>query len=153
MYLPEAVIIQQGEIGEHLYFIAKGEAEIYIKDHSNKEMFQRTLGLGHYFGEMSLITKQRRSATAKSKNYNILGYITLKNFEEIVFLFPDTYQAFKNGMKDYNDSNKLWLKDKLKNIVYLKEVDNDTLEELSYCMFQEFYSVNQRIIQKDTICD
>jgi len=54
---PGAVIVRRGEPGHSMYFIAAGEVEIALPD-------QRTrLGAGHFFGEVAVLQRTRRSAT------------------------------------------------------------------------------------------
>lgn len=52
-----AVIVRRGEVGHSMYFIAAGEVEIALPDH------QRRLGAGHFFGEIAVLQRTRRSAT------------------------------------------------------------------------------------------
>lgn len=54
---PGAVIVRRGEPGHSMYFIAAGEVEITLPDH------QTRLGVGHFFGEVAVLQRTRRSAT------------------------------------------------------------------------------------------
>ena len=54
---PGAVIVRRGEPGHSMYFIAAGEVEITLPDH------QARLGVGHFFGEVAVLQRTRRSAT------------------------------------------------------------------------------------------
>ena len=51
------VIVRRGEPGHSMYFIAAGEVEIVLPDH------QTRLGAGHFFGEIAVLQRTRRSAT------------------------------------------------------------------------------------------
>ena len=42
-YLPEDTIISQGEFGESLYVIGKGEVDVFVKDFKNVETLVRCL--------------------------------------------------------------------------------------------------------------
>ena len=54
---PGAVVVRRGEPGHSMYFIAAGEVEIVLPD-------ERThLGVGHFFGEIAVLQRTRRSAT------------------------------------------------------------------------------------------
>jgi len=50
MFEPESSIITQGEQGDKLYFIAKGECEVFVKDEKKRETFVKTLLPGDHFG-------------------------------------------------------------------------------------------------------
>jgi voltage-gated potassium channel len=54
---PGDVIVRRGEAAESMFFIASGEVEIQLKDEP------RRLGAGHFFGEVGVLKKARRSAT------------------------------------------------------------------------------------------
>lgn len=46
LYLPEDIIITQGDIADDLYFLARGEVQIFIIDQNNDEKYVNTLKLG-----------------------------------------------------------------------------------------------------------
>ncbi|HEY4981626.1 MAG TPA: cyclic nucleotide-gated ion channel [Pseudolabrys sp.] len=52
------VIVREGDTAHSMYFIAAGEVEVALK----KEMLR--LGVGHFFGEVAVLRRARRSATA-----------------------------------------------------------------------------------------
>jgi voltage-gated potassium channel len=54
---PGAVIARRGDAAHSMYFIAAGEVEIALKDSSVR------LGAGHFFGEVAVLRRARRSAT------------------------------------------------------------------------------------------
>jgi CRP-like cAMP-binding protein len=56
------VIFQQGEMGDVMYCILKGDVEIIFKD-----KVINTHGVGEIFGEMALIDTRVRSASAIAK--------------------------------------------------------------------------------------
>lgn len=56
MYDPEEVIIRQGQIADHLYFISKGECEVTVADENREDTFVQILNPGCYFGEIALIS-------------------------------------------------------------------------------------------------
>ena len=54
---PGGIIVRRGEPGRSMYFIAAGEVEIDLP----KERVR--LGVGHFFGEIAVLRRTRRSAT------------------------------------------------------------------------------------------
>ena len=97
--MPEQMIIQQGEKANDFYFLAKGDCEVFVKDEKKRERFVKNLGSGSYFGEIALITQQRRSATVSTRNYSTIGSIDLETFNEMCYLFPDVFLKIKSNMK------------------------------------------------------
>ena len=46
LYLPEDNIIRQGQVGNSLLLIAKGDCSVWVKNHRREEVFVRKLGQG-----------------------------------------------------------------------------------------------------------
>ena len=48
-------IIRQGNSGDSLYFIARGECDVYVYDENMYKKYTATLVNGSYFGEVALL--------------------------------------------------------------------------------------------------
>lgn len=59
------IIIKQGEIGDCMYVIQSGNVDV-IKEKEGKEVHLATRREGDFFGEMSLFSREVRSATIKA---------------------------------------------------------------------------------------
>jgi voltage-gated potassium channel len=57
---PGTIIARRGEPAHSMYFVAAGEVEIDLPDRSIR------LGAGHFFGEIAVLRRSRRSATARA---------------------------------------------------------------------------------------
>lgn len=55
--LPEDEIIRQNEVGDKMYFIAKGECEVLVTDENSAFKTVKSLKNGNYFGEVALLKK------------------------------------------------------------------------------------------------
>jgi voltage-gated potassium channel len=62
-FAPEEYIVREGEIGKEIYFISQGKAEIIYNE---GEKSHSTLEDGDYFGIMSLILNEKRTASVKA---------------------------------------------------------------------------------------
>src|SRR6476646_10656540 len=60
-------ISEMGHRGETMYFIEKGEVVLYTHDAGGKERVFRTLGVGDFFGEVSILGRGVRSVNARAK--------------------------------------------------------------------------------------
>lgn len=58
---PGEAIIREGEVAHAIYFIADGKVEVALKKRDNV-----VLGPGQFFGEVAVLRRARRSATAKA---------------------------------------------------------------------------------------
>ena len=80
---PGETIYRQGDIGYVLYVIRSGQVRISRED-SHGEILLATLGPGDFFGEMSLISGGRRSATVTAEGVTELEVMTRSAFLEHV---------------------------------------------------------------------
>lgn len=74
-----ATIFEEGELGDSLYVIASGEVEIVRRDASGAPHGLAVLGPREFFGEMSLIDKEYRSATVRARTDCELLHLTAEN--------------------------------------------------------------------------
>ena len=65
LYSDGEVIIKQGDAGNCMYVIQSGEVEV-ISDNNGKEVRLAIRKEGDFFGEMSLFSKELRSATIRA---------------------------------------------------------------------------------------
>jgi CRP-like cAMP-binding protein len=72
-------IFEEGELGDSLYLIAQGEVEVIRRDAAGQPKTIAVLGANQFFGEMSLIDKEYRSATVKAKADAELMHLTAEN--------------------------------------------------------------------------
>lgn len=153
MFDPEEVVIRQGQMPSRLYFISKGECEVWVQDENRKDTFVQTLTPGSYFGEIALITNQRRTATVQTKNYSNIGYIHKEAFTKILTIFPDLKRKMKQNMIQYQDKYKCWQKFQLLNIPYLRDLEVETYEELIIYLRSDSYQTGEVIIEQNTVYD
>jgi CRP-like cAMP-binding protein len=78
----------EGTPGEVMYLIHSGQVGIYKTVKDKDELLLATLGPGSYFGEMSLLDAQPRSATARLIQDGELVVITKKVFEQMLETDP-----------------------------------------------------------------
>jgi small-conductance mechanosensitive channel/CRP-like cAMP-binding protein len=88
MFGPGEVILRQGDPGDSLYLVRNGQVAVQIGVlGASKEV--ATLGDGQFFGEMSLMTGESRTATVVAKT-DVECYIVDKEaFQEIVQEKPE----------------------------------------------------------------
>ena len=66
IYSDGSIIVKQGDTGNLMYIILKGEVEV-IRDVDGKQVILSVLKKGDIFGEMALFSGQPRTATIRSK--------------------------------------------------------------------------------------
>lgn len=78
-------IVQQGEPGSSMYVVLSGRVQVVLEP-SNREV--ATIGPGGFFGEMSLLTGEPRSATVRAASDVRVLEITAERFREIALARP-----------------------------------------------------------------
>lgn len=73
------VIVRQGETGDCMFVIQKGEVEA-IAEANGKELRLRKMGANEFFGEMALFEKETRTATIRALGPARVLTIDKKNF-------------------------------------------------------------------------
>ena len=73
------VIVRQGETGDCMFVIQKGEVEA-LTESNGKELSLRFLGPSEFFGEMALFEKEVRTATIRAVKPTRVLTIDKKNF-------------------------------------------------------------------------
>lgn len=61
------VLFEEGQLGDSVFVLAHGEVEVIRRDSTGTPKCIATLGPQQFFGEMSLIDKEYRSATIKAR--------------------------------------------------------------------------------------
>lgn len=87
-YVAGEVVIREGEAGEQMYLIIKGEVSV-IKDQGNEDELELDrIGEGDYFGEMALFEDIERTATIRTEADSRLLILHKQEFTEIVREYP-----------------------------------------------------------------
>ncbi len=88
LFGPGEVILRQGEPGDSLYVVRVGEVAVRVAMHGVQRDVA-TLSAGQFFGEMSLMTGESRSATVVART-DVQCYVVSKEaFQEILESKPD----------------------------------------------------------------
>ena len=87
-YPKNAVVLTEGETGDSLYMIQGGKVKVFIGDEEGREIILKILGPGAFFGEMSMIDKQPRSASVTTLEASTFLVLTHVAFERCVEQVP-----------------------------------------------------------------
>jgi CRP/FNR family transcriptional regulator, cyclic AMP receptor protein len=90
-FKPGQVIIREGETGDLFYVITEGEAEILIRDADGADVILHKAGPGDFFGELSMLTNEPRSARVRAAEN--LTTLTLEREDFFEFLQMHTHAA------------------------------------------------------------
>jgi CRP/FNR family cyclic AMP-dependent transcriptional regulator len=87
-YPKNAIVLTEGEMGDSLYMIESGKVKVFIGDQEGREMILKILGPGDFFGEMSMIDKQPRSASVTTLESAVFLVLSHAAFEKCVEKIP-----------------------------------------------------------------
>src|SRR3954470_14947227 len=74
-----AIVVAEGEPGRSMYIVHSGELVVSKLGESGRAVRLTGLGPGDFFGEMTLIEVQNRSATIVADNPTVLYELTAQN--------------------------------------------------------------------------
>lgn len=93
LYAPGETIIRQGEEGSELFIVLRGEVAVRHRANDDDTQEVTRLGPGKFFGEMSLMTGERRSATIRAVTESELLIVDQRTFKPILSASPEVATA------------------------------------------------------------
>ena len=73
------LVFEEGELGDSLYVIVSGEIDVLRRDSKGEQRVIATLNPPEFFGEMSLIDKEYRSASVRARSEAELLQLSAEN--------------------------------------------------------------------------
>jgi CRP/FNR family cyclic AMP-dependent transcriptional regulator len=83
------ILFSRGDESDALYLLYKGTVKAVINDETGKEIVLSTFGPGEYFGEISFLDGEARSATVVTREPVQVLIIYKNDFKKILFSNPD----------------------------------------------------------------
>lgn len=177
IYLPDDEIVRQNDKGEDLYFISKGTLNVYLapegidyhdlmsnimtvgtkkvttldkdEQESTRSKLIKVLECGDYFGEISILTNMKRTATVVAQDFSNLASVNKKVFGKMKSKFPLLYMKFKNSLKGkYTDENFRYRLSLLKNTPYFSKLSDEVMLQLVFLMKRHNISENQVLLKR-----
>lgn len=102
---PGEVVFQQGDLGDRIYIIVSGEAEV-IKDINGSQCVLAKLSAGQYFGEMALLSKSTRQATVRCTSPMNTMSLAKREFGLLASYLPEVRQTLQNVMHQRVQENE-----------------------------------------------
>lgn len=86
IYIPDGYIVREGELGKEIYFISRGKVEITS---NNGTKNHGILEDGDYFGDLSLMLGEKRTASVRALTYCEIFILTSTEFNRIKNEYPE----------------------------------------------------------------
>lgn len=87
-YPKNSVLINEGDQANAMYFIDSGRVRVYVSDDQGKELILNTMGEGEYFGELSLLDDENRSASVITVEKSSFSIIYKDDFTDAILKNP-----------------------------------------------------------------
>jgi serine phosphatase RsbU (regulator of sigma subunit) len=102
------VLFHEGDPGEHLYVVVKGELEILMGPDTDDELILNVLQEGEYLGEMSLIQPGGlRTASARARGNVTLLSMSRDQFRDLLVHHPELSTAMVSVLSRRLDSTNV----------------------------------------------
>jgi CRP/FNR family transcriptional regulator, cyclic AMP receptor protein len=88
-------IFHQGDPGDTLYLVARGQARVYHPSATGRELSVAIFRAGDFFGELALLDDQPRSASAEAMLPTIALTLERSAFQQIIHDHPAIAQALR----------------------------------------------------------
>jgi cAMP-dependent protein kinase regulator len=97
-YEEDTIVVKEGDPGDSLFIIVRGEVRVVTKDAKQKDVLLANLGEGEFFGEVGLLTGKPRTATIITNTGSELLELTRADYEGIV----DKHPHVKSVVEDFH---------------------------------------------------
>lgn len=92
-----SVIVKQGDGGDSMYFVLEGELRVRM-NLAGKETILATLGVGEFFGDISLFDRGPRSADVVANTDSVLARISARALEQLSKEAPELAAPFLHAI-------------------------------------------------------
>jgi CRP-like cAMP-binding protein len=96
---PGQEIFRQGELGDRIYIVSRGKAEV-VRSENGREISLALLGPGEYFGEMALLNRTTRNATVRCVEALDVLSIHKREFAVLAATLPTLRENFEKVMTE-----------------------------------------------------
>lgn len=100
LYMAGEVVFRQGDAGDELYIILRGEVAISFDTRGGAAVELTRLGVGKFFGEMSMLTDSRRHATVKAIAESELLVVGKAALSQILEQAPALQETIQRALSD-----------------------------------------------------
>ncbi len=102
------ILFREGDPGEHLYVVVKGELEILMAPGTDDELILNVLHEGEYLGEMSLIQPGGlRTASARARGSAVLLSMSREQFKDLLQRHPELSTAMVSVLSQRLDNTNV----------------------------------------------
>ena len=103
VYAPGTYIVREGETGDEIIFISRGDAEIVSgKEETRHGEFEG----GDYFGHLSMVLGERRTASVRAVTYCDVFLLSRTAFNQIRDEYPEFQEVLKKASSEKTEKTE-----------------------------------------------
>lgn len=87
-YAKNAILINEGDEANAMYIINSGRVRVFVNDSEGREFTLNTMDSGEYFGELSLLDDEPRSASVIAMEKSSISIIYKEDFNKALMASP-----------------------------------------------------------------
>jgi CRP-like cAMP-binding protein len=125
---PEKPVVENNDEGDSMFFILAGEFSVVRGD-----KIMSVLGMGDFFGEMSLLTGEKRNARVAAKTRGTLLEIDRHAFKVLLDSEPVMMRQIEDVFNQRALANKAAMRDKVK---------CDEIKQTLWCRFKQLFGLS-----------
>lgn len=95
-YAPGEEIIRQGEEGDSFYIIKSGKVQVSVQNEQGETFLDKELQTGNFFGEISVLTGEPRSATVRAISEVDILMLNTDDFNHLLKINPNIAEKISN---------------------------------------------------------
>jgi len=103
---PGEEVFHQGDVGDRIYIIARGHAEV-VREDAAREVRLAHLGPGEYFGEMALLNQTTRNATVRCAEALDVISIHKREFSVLAANLPSMRESLEKVMSARSKTSEM----------------------------------------------
>jgi CRP-like cAMP-binding protein len=94
------ILFNLGDPGDEMVIVRRGKIAIYVPDAADPQSGQvlRIFRSGEILGEMALIDRQPRSASARAETRAVVATLDLETFKSLIEDYPDVAMGVMSGL-------------------------------------------------------
>ena len=143
LYQPEWKVTEQGEYPNKIFFLVRGDCDIFKVLTSSIPLFVGSIKAGVMFGEIEAIFNSRNSTSVVCKNFCTIAKLRVEDYFMIAMRFPRMAEKMSYRIKaNYKDPVTNFFMYRYKRIEYLAELDTRIVEEISCHLYVVIYKFN-----------
>ena len=88
-YPKNTVIINEGDQANAMFICTSGKVKVYVSDENGREFVLNSMGEGEYFGELSLLDDETRSASVMTTDKSTFTILYKDDFTKVIINNPN----------------------------------------------------------------